>query len=1310
MYRINLTASNLKSNERWNFVAFNSSSNDKVGFSYFNVSSSAYMTIYLPNGSYSIYYGPQKTLIFNSSSFINITGYGFDKTVYLLKTFLVNIKAHGLRAGEQWSLFALGSVLNNSAEHVEYINSTFTDSMNAYLPDGNYTYGIYLGLFGVETFYFGFSAYFNVYNKAMTVNVTFPASTKVVINESGLPVGTPWTVYFIPNGSNYYSINSITSINSSVELYVFYNNYRIQASWKDTIYVLFSDKNISGNNVTIHFSLFKTVFDVTNLPHHVSWALAARSKSTNFEVNSDLSTAIAYLPNGTYNYSSLNIGNTKVILSDKNFTVDGVQKENYLQFMDIFKLYLNEINLPKSLPWSVKLYGINVSASYSNRTVNNSALAYLPYGQYRYVASWSGNYRNYLSGVITFSSPNTSLILNFPKLYPVRLLEKGLPQNFYWCVQLRGMNYSHFFQTTSTYVILFLPTGNFSAFIEWKESRGFYNYTKFAVYDSNETVVLLHVYNVTFTASNLPKNVQWTLTLAYHDTFHPIDFSRSNETLYLTNGTFNYSVFIYSTTLPGHKFGVTGSSMTVNIQLPTFYIVRINEINLFKSLYWSMKITSRETSYNNLTNRSSILAHLPDGTYNYSTYFTTSDYEYREPGPRGTFTVDGFKINITVHFPSLYKTIIDTQNLHSGVTWHIQISNGTTTVYYNSTSEHSIVAYLPAGNYTYRYYSSPSFGRSLKGIFSVTKNSTIKLTFPDLYKVNLRIKGLPLNSSISCISIEQNGTSYPFNVYGDLFSIYLTNGTYNYCFNIEYENYHEGVFSVFGHDVNKTILTVYNVHIDAVGLPSGNEWSISLTNKTSSFSENLYSQNIETYLPNGTYTLNASSSGYNIISGFVTINGQNKTIRVNFSVVTSKVTFVESGLSVNTYWQVTVNNITEKSNTSIIVFSLPNGEYTYSVSSVSGYTSSPTSGSFSLDSKNASFSITFSRISVSISYNVVFTESGLHSGTAWSVTLNGKTLSSTSSTITFTEPNGTYSYTIGAISGYSVSPSSGSITVTGKSFNQAVTFAPTTKSISKYTVTFTETGLPSGTTWYLNLSNGQKFSSTTDVISFSETNGTYSYTIATSNKIYNPYPYSGSFTVKGAPASESITFSKVLYKVTFSESGLPSGTEWYVNGTGISGHATSPANITFNLANGTYSFTITNLSEYYTTTVHFSIAINGRNMTETVDYYHWVYITGKVSPTNATVTINGKAISLTSSGSFNVSVASGTYHVVASSLGYTSYYNNFTLNSGRSMNLTINLKPISKPSGISSAELFAIIGVVAAIIVIIGVIFVIRRR
>ena len=96
-----------------------------------------------------------------------------------------------------------------------------------------------------------------------------------------------------------------------------------------------------------------------------------------------------------------------------------------------------------------------------------------------------------------------------------------------------------------------------------------------------------------------------------------------------------------------------------------------------------------------------------------------------------------------------------------------------------------------------------------------------------------------------------------------------------------------------------------------------------------------------------------------------------------------------------------------------------------------------------------------------------------------------------------------------------------------------------------YKTTFTESGLTSGTAWYVNLSNGQSFSGTGTSISFSEPNGTYSYSIASVNK--SLFSSGGSFTVNGNPISQSVTFSGAAYQVTFTETGLPSGTMWYVN-------------------------------------------------------------------------------------------------------------------------------------------------------------------
>jgi hypothetical protein len=74
-------------------------------------------------------------------------------------------------------------------------------------------------------------------------------------------------------------------------------------------------------------------------------------------------------------------------------------------------------------------------------------------------------------------------------------------------------------------------------------------------------------------------------------------------------------------------------------------------------------------------------------------------------------------------------------------------------------------------------------------------------------------------------------------------------------------------------------------------------------------------------------------------------------------------------------------------------------------------------------------------------YGVSFSETGLKSGTPWSVTLNGETESSTTSTIAFSEPNGTYSYSVSYIPGNTSSPSSGEITVNGANIKKIIGFS-----------------------------------------------------------------------------------------------------------------------------------------------------------------------------------------------------------------------------------------------------------------------------
>jgi hypothetical protein len=155
-------------------------------------------------------------------------------------------------------------------------------------------------------------------------------------------------------------------------------------------------------------------------------------------------------------------------------------------------------------------------------------------------------------------------------------------------------------------------------------------------------------------------------------------------------------------------------------------------------------------------------------------------------------------------------------------------------------------------------------------------------------------------------------------------------------------------------------------------------------------------------------------------------------------------------------------------------------------------------------------------------YPVTFTESGLTAGTSWSVTFGGVQSSSTTATLGFAVVSGTYTYTTTVV-GYIANPSSGSVVVSGAAASQAIAFTAATP--GTFSVTFTESGLTSGTSWAVTL-NGVLTASTTTQVVFNVASGTYDYmTGVVSN--YTASPSTGSVTVNGAAAGQSITFTSL---------------------------------------------------------------------------------------------------------------------------------------------------------------------------------------
>ncbi len=159
---------------------------------------------------------------------------------------------------------------------------------------------------------------------------------------------------------------------------------------------------------------------------------------------------------------------------------------------------------------------------------------------------------------------------------------------------------------------------------------------------------------------------------------------------------------------------------------------------------------------------------------------------------------------------------------------------------------------------------------------------------------------------------------------------------------------------------------------------------------------------------------------------------------------------------------------------------------------------------------------------ISPAFPVRFEEHGLPPGSSWSVSVQNAALSSNTTSIDFSEPRGTNSFSVGIVPGYLAIPASGTVTVSGRSTTVNITFVPAT-----YSVTLTEQGLPAGTVWSATLAgNGQSYSksSTATSIVFVLPNGTYVATVDVPAG-YDASLSSGTITVAGQPASATVSFS-----------------------------------------------------------------------------------------------------------------------------------------------------------------------------------------
>ncbi|HXW67281.1 MAG TPA: hypothetical protein VEL82_05355 [Thermoplasmata archaeon] len=259
-------------------------------------------------------------------------------------------------------------------------------------------------------------------------------------------------------------------------------------------------------------------------------------------------------------------------------------------------------------------------------------------------------------------------------------------------------------------------------------------------------------------------------------------------------------------------------------------------------------------------------------------------------------------------------------------------------------------------------------------------------------------------------------------------------------------------------------------------------------------------------------------------------------------------------------------------------------------------------------------------------YTLNFTETGLPSGVAWSVTIvpvwNGslpgpwswglsghwwrgwESNRSVSPTVGFAVANGSYDFLVrdawNNTTVYAPTPARGNVTVNGTNQTVEVAFAP----VSYQTVTFTETGLPVATNWSVvlrsnetggrwapqplcggpsgpggvlfNVSNGSS-------INFTVPNGGYRFEIAPAGNwsaVYLATPSEGNVSVDGADVTVDVTFAPLqLGNLSLVETGLPNGTFWSAAVHGafwgpVAWNGSASDAVNFTLPDGSYNVTV----------------------------------------------------------------------------------------------------------------------------------------
>jgi hypothetical protein len=309
------------------------------------------------------------------------------------------------------------------------------------------------------------------------------------------------------------------------------------------------------------------------------------------------------------------------------------------------------------------------------------------------------------------------------------------------------------------------------------------------------------------------------------------------------------------------------------------------------------------------------------------------------------------------------------------------------------------------------------------------------------------------------------------------------------------------------------------VLFNETGLPYGQSWNVSLTNKTANVVNSVYASTTnaaKAFLPSGyNYSFSFSTfdaSYYKIVNltGSIYLSPKaNATVNITLTNVSYDVVFHESGIVSGNAWGINFNGTDYNTTSASLTLIEKNGSYPFTVLISNLYNSNVSSGYANVSGKSVNLYIGFTYHA----FNITFSEVGLPSNVQWSMTINGTVYhsnASNSNILLFQGKAGSYDGIVNNASYY---------TPVNKYFNFTIT------GNAHYTIdygivlTFIESGYKG--LWHITIGDRTYSSSTNTIVA----------TVSPGQTVFNVWGVSG-YTINPEVVTQTYTTAHTI-KIAF---------------------------------------------------------------------------------------------------------------------------------------------------------------------------------